>query len=135
MSTPRTAPGTRARTPIATIAAISALALTAFGLSASAASAGSDERIDVRYGYVRFEAHGDELTAGDIWADHRGVRARLGWEDEDGRPRTATITDTSAGYERSRNLSIKEGTTVYLQLCYTRGGKDDGCTRVQKAEA
>jgi hypothetical protein len=131
-----TIPGTalhapsRARTPIV----VGALALSALGLSAPVASAGSNERIDVKYGYVRFESEGDKLVAGDIWGDRRGIRARLGWETKKG-PKTASVIDTFAGLESSKHLSIAEGTTVYLQLCYVRGTHDLSCTRVQKAEA
>jgi hypothetical protein len=115
-------------------AVIGALELVASGASAPVASAGSDERIDVKYGYARFDSDGEKLAAGDIHKDGIGVRARLGWEDENG-PHTVSVVDTFAGYESSKNLSIAEGTTVYLQLCYVRGSEDLNCTRVQAAEA
>jgi hypothetical protein len=115
-------------------AVIGARELVASGASAPVASAGSDERIDVKYGYARFDSDGEKLAAGDIHKDGIGVRARLGWEDENG-PHTVSVVDTFAGYESSKNLSIAEGTTVYLQLCYVRGSEDLNCTRVQAAEA
>jgi hypothetical protein len=115
-------------------AVIGALELVASGASAPVASAGSDERIDVKYGYARFDSDGEKLAAGDIHKDGIGVRARLGWEDENG-PHTVSVVDTFAGYESSKNLSIAEGTTVYLQLCYVRGSQDLNCTRVRAAEA
>jgi hypothetical protein len=77
------------------IAVAGALAPAVSGPSASMAFAGSDERIDVKYGYAKFEAHGDKLTAGDIWKDGYGVQ-RLGWENSKG-PRTASIINTSTG--------------------------------------
>jgi hypothetical protein len=46
-----------------------------------------------------------------------------------------SVIDTFEGYESSKDLSIPEGTTVYLQLCYVRGSQDLNCTRVQAAEA
>jgi hypothetical protein len=116
------------------VAVTGALGLIASGASAPVASAGSDERIDVKYGYARFDSDGEKLAAGDIHKDGIGVRARLGWEDENG-PHTVSVVDTFAGYESSKNLSIAEGTTVYLQLCYVRGNEDLNCTRVQAAEA
>lgn len=116
------------------VAVIGAMSLIVSGVFATAASAGSDERIDARYGYVRFDSDGDTIVAGDIFKDGYGIRARLGWETSDG-PRTASVVDTFAGYESSRSLSIAEGTTVYLQLCYVRGSKDVSCSRVQAAEA
>lgn len=133
-STPRMPGRTRAARVARRMAAGGALTLIVSATCAPVASAGSDERIDVKYGYARFEAHGEKLVAGDIYKDGKGVRARLGWEDSSG-PHTASVIDTSAGYESSRNLSIAEGTTVYLQLCYTRDGQDLSCTRVQAAEA
>ena len=116
------------------LAAIGALALAVCGLSAAAASAGSNERIDVRYGYVTFDSEGERLAAGDLWPDGRGVRAKLTWF-EDGVKHIEAVTDGSEGLESSRNLSIPEGTTVFLQLCYTRDGVDDTCTKSQRAEA
>jgi hypothetical protein len=115
-------------------AAAGALTLALGGLAAQPASAGSDERIDVKYGYATFRSDGDRLAAGDIWADGRGVRARLTWVRR-GKTKRASVLDGSAGYESARHLSIREGTTVYLQLCYTNDGKDLNCTRAQKAEA
>jgi hypothetical protein len=114
--------------------AICALALVVCGLSAAVASAGSNERIDVKYGYVTFESEGERLAAGDIWPDGRGVRAKLTWFEE-GDKHVEAVTDGSEGLESSRNLSIPERTSVFLQLCYTRDGVDDGCTKSQRAEA
>lgn len=45
------------------------------------------------------------------------------------------MTDGSAGLESSKNLSIPERTTVFLQLCYTRKGAEVNCTKSQRAEA
>jgi hypothetical protein len=125
-----TTPGTLGRR----LSAISALVVTLLGLVAPAAFAGSDERIDVKYGYVRFDSDGDKLAAGDIWPDRRGVRARLVWF-KDGARKSAKVTDGSAGLESSKHLRIREGTTVWLQLCYTKHGADLNCTRSQRAEA
>src|SRR5262245_53870264 len=102
---------------------IAALALVAFGLSTPVASAGSNERIDVKYGYARFDSEGEKLAAADIYANRRGVRAKLVWYVH-GKKKKAQVTDGSAGYESSIKLSIHEGTAVWLQLCYTRGGAD-----------
>ncbi len=50
-------------------------------------------------------------------------------------PNTTSVTDGSAGYESSKNLSIPERTTVFLQLCYTRNGADDKCTKSKRDES
>jgi hypothetical protein len=140
MTIPDTTPGTIGRVRdskaavIRRLAAVGALALAVCGLGAAVASAGSDERIDVRYGYVTFESEGERLAAGDLWPDRRGVRAKLTWF-EDGVKHIEAVTDGSEGLESSRNLSIPERTTVFLQLCYTRDGVDDNCTESQQAEA
>jgi hypothetical protein len=140
MTVPDTTPGTisRVRNSKATIvrrlAAASALALAVCGLSAALASAGSNERIDVKYGYATFDSEGERLAAGDIWPDHRGVRAKLTWF-EDGVKHFEAVTDGSEGLESSRNLSIPDRTTVFLQLCYTRDGVDDNCTESRRGEA
>jgi hypothetical protein len=116
------------------VAVAGALALALTGLSAPTASAGSYERIDVRYGYVEFEPDGNRLTAGDIWPDDTGVRARLSWKEPDG-VESASVTDGSEGYASSENLDIEDGTTVLLHLCFTRNGADVNCTDGQQAEA
>ena len=130
MTVPNTTPGTIVRR----LAAISALAFAVSFLSAPLASAGSNERIDVKYGYVRFDSEGEKLAAADIWANHVGIRAKLTLF-KDGKKKVARVTDSSAGYESSKNFSIREGTTVFLQLCYVRDGAEGKCSRAHRAEA
>ena len=47
----------------ACIAVPCALALALFGPATPTASAGSNERIDVKYGYVKFDSEGEHLYA------------------------------------------------------------------------
>jgi hypothetical protein len=107
-----------------------ALALAVMGLVAGAASAQSPERIDGKYGYVTFDPEGDVVEATDIWDDGYGVRARLKWEGGSG-----SVTDYSGLYGKSKRLSIPEGTTVYLTMCYTNNGHAFNCSEPQSGEA
>lgn len=138
MTTPTAIPDVlgRVRASVAPIgvslAVTGALMLALLGLGTPTASAGSNERIDVKYGYVRFDSEGEKLYAADIWGpDHRGVRAYLNWAGGNG----ASITDGPGGYESVRDLFIPEGTKVTLTLCYTKRGVDDTCTDFERAVA
>jgi hypothetical protein len=127
-------------TPIATIlrrlALTGALALTVFGVSVPAASAGEDERIDAKYGYVEFKHDGDVLVAGDIWGDGYGVRAYLQWGREDSAQVTDRFSSGPQG-EAHNHLGneIREGATVSLTMCYTKNGDIWRCSDRQLAEA
>lgn len=117
-----------------TVPKIGALALTlvvaVLALGAATASAQKNARIDGRYGYVSFDAHGEVITAADIWVDGYGVRAKLEWDG--GR---ATVTAAGDLYPVSKNLSIREGTDVWLTMCYTNNGKAFKCSAPRRAEA
>jgi hypothetical protein len=112
------------------IAITGALALTLFALSVPAASAGENEEIVVKGGWAAFKHKDEILLARDNLGDHLGVRAHLLWDG-----RAAHVTDASGGSTAGRNLSIPEGTTVWLVVCYTRHGEDVQCSGAQKAEA
>jgi hypothetical protein len=143
MTIPSTTPGTlaRARTPIAAmirrLAAISALALTVFGLSVPVASAGESERIRTKGGLVEFQAHGDILRALDTRRDGYAVRARLTWFDRlDGTFHKAFVTDpNSAGTSRAKPLPIPEGTSVHLKVCYIDNTGPVSCSKEQDGVA
>jgi hypothetical protein len=106
-----------------------ALALTMLGLTTTAASAGEDESIDINGGYVLFLDEGEMLYAADQVRDGRGVRAYLLQIG------TSVVTATGAGTRESKNLSIPEGSEVWLKACYTRKGRNTKCSGWQKAEA
>jgi hypothetical protein len=143
MTIPTTTPGTlaRARTQIATvvrrIAATGALALTVFGLSVPAASAGESEQIRTKGGEIEFEDTGDILRAVDTRRDGYAVRARLSWFDPVTRTlQTSSLTDpTSAGTWKSRQLAVPEGFTVRLRMCYIDNGHAVKCSNEQDAVA
>lgn len=127
MSIPTTTPGKIARR----IGLVSALALAVgCGLSAPAASAAENARIDGKYGFVRFDAYGEVIEAADIWVDGYGVRAYLEWDG--GR---ASVTAAGDLYPVSKNLSIREGTDVWLTMCYTNNGHAFKCSDPERAEA
>ena len=115
------------------IAIISALALALPGLGAATASAQSDERIDGKYGYVKFVAEDEILRAADIWGDGYRVRAYLHW----GRTHSAQVTDKfmTTGDE-FKDLAIPERTTVSLTMCYIKKNGDiHRCSDPQRGEA
>jgi hypothetical protein len=116
------------------LARIGALALIFCTLVAPAASADpGDERIDGKYGFVKFQSRGEILRAADIIPDGYGVRAYLRWKGGN----SASAWDTK-GVDHDpdkRNLSIREGTTVSLTMCYTRNGVDVLCSDYQLGTA
>jgi hypothetical protein len=105
------------------------------GLLPAAALAGQDQSITTKKGHVAFEAHGEWLWACDTDYDGLGVRAYL----RIGTSKQWQVTDYSSYGGRTlcetRNLDIAEGTTVYLQMCYTQDKKDVMCSGTQKAVA
>ena len=117
------------------IAVICVLALTVLGLSVPAAFAGSDESIETDKGLVAFDHHGEWLWACDTWYDGRGVRAYLHWSSTESAKVTDTTSYGGASLCEAINLSIPEGTTVWLQMCYTDNGVDVECSNSQRAEA
>jgi hypothetical protein len=133
-----TTPGTlgRVATPTAAIirrlAAIFAVALAVFGVSVSAASAGSDESIKTKRGLAAFNDKGETLIADDTLADKQGVQAFLFWNG-----RSVTVTDGNGANNspNSKSLSIPEGTKVKLKLCYVDNGVVTKCSRAQSATA
>jgi hypothetical protein len=115
------------RTIISTAAA-AALAVPA--LTAPAALASKDARIDGKYGYVEFQANGEIIRATDIYHDGYGVRAYLKWDGG-----KAQVTSYGKLYPVPRNLKIPENTTVYLRMCYTQNKKPFNCSDPKTAQA
>ncbi len=119
-------------TTIRRLAVIGALALTAFGLGASTATAGESEEISTKRGAVWFNHDGDRLYAIDTNVDGMGVQAFLTWN----RTRSASVSDRGAhGPPKPRNLDIPEGTIVDLQMCYFRNSGLVKCSKPQSAIA
>jgi len=113
------------------LAVISALTLAVFGLSASAASAGEPQQIRTHGGHAVFDDLGELLVVNDRRADGLSVMANLTWNNQ-----TVTVTDSGpAGGGTTRNLSIREGTTVWLIMCYEVGGVTVKCSRSQRGVA
>jgi hypothetical protein len=143
MTIPHTTPGMlgRVRTSKAAIfrrlATTGALALTMFGLSVSAASAGESEQIRTKGGEVEFRARGDILRAFDTRRDGYAVRARLTWLDPvDGTFHKEYVTDpNSGGDSRARRLPIPEGITVRLKMCYIDNTGPVRCSKEQDGVA
>ena len=123
----------RARTPIRRLVAAGALALTAFGVSVPAASAGHSESISTKQGFVKFDDFGEKLQAYDAKEGGYGVRAYLHWSSTE----KATVTadrSTGSGFAQ-KNLAIPEGVPVELTICHTKNGVDVKCSLSQTGEA
>jgi hypothetical protein len=144
MTIPSTDTHARGQTPTAAIlrrlVVIGALALTAFGLSVPAASAGESQEIDTDGGRVSFDASPtsssapDSLGVLDERRDGYAVRAYLQWADRDG-VHTASVTDpSSSGKGDARELSILGGIPVLLSMCYIDDGRIVQCSDSQPAE-
>lgn len=113
-------------------------ALAASGLSAATASAGESQTIETERGAVSFEHYGEILEAyAGPYAGGYGVRAYLDWTDGGSKKASVTALQGADGTgSKSRNLSIREGTVVYLRMCYTNLSNEDvKCSKRQKGRA
>ncbi len=118
------------------LAGVAVLAVSA--LSPATASAGESEMIETQYGSVVFEHYGEILTANvGPYAGGRGVRAYLDWTDGAAKKASVLALPGATGVgSKSKNLSIREGTTVYLRMCYTNiQTEDTQCSKRQRAVA
>jgi hypothetical protein len=106
-----------------------ALALALLVAAAPAASAGEDESIDFNGGYVLFLDEGEMLYAADQVKDGYGVRAYLLQYG------TSVVDAVGVGTRNHKNLSIPEGSEVWLKGCLTRKGHNVRCTQWQSATA
>jgi hypothetical protein len=140
MSFPTTpGPLRRARTRITVLLAAAAVALTgALATTDAQAEQGSsrahpseDESISVAGGYVEFHAYGEIVEVSDEVLDGRGLQAEILVGGTPGR-----VSDFTADGDPERlNLSLREGRSVSLQLCYTVDGQRDECSRWQTGYA
>jgi hypothetical protein len=108
------------------------------GIGASAASAGESEAISTERGRVAFSDRGEILEAyAGPYAGGYGVRAYLTWNDGGGHTARVTALQGADGTgSATRNLSIREGVTVYLRMCYSDiQGDNVKCSKRQRAEA
>jgi hypothetical protein len=141
MNIPSTTPGTLPRAMIRRLAALSALALTVFGVSVPAASA-DDQRIRTNGGEVNFNDAGGpvgnnvvSISAIDKRRDGYAVRAYLQWTDRDGVHATSVTDPRSTGKGDAKDVVILSGTAVLLSMCYIDNGHIKQCSFSQPAAA
>jgi hypothetical protein len=93
--------------------------------------AGQDETISVKGGYAKFHHHGEIVEVSDEVLDGRGLQAELLVGGTPGH-----VSDFTADGDPERlNLSLREGRSVSLQLCYTVDHQRDECSRWQTGYA
>jgi hypothetical protein len=106
--------------------------LSALGLSAPAAHAGTDEQIVGDHGIVVFLHKGERLEAHDTEAEGWSVKAELRW---------GVISKAHAwdfrfdDFPDRTNLDLAEGTAVELRMCYFDNGYRINCSQWQTATA
>jgi hypothetical protein len=138
-----TTPGNLGRSNPAIIrrlAAMFVLAATVFALSASAASAGTDESITTKYGTASFNDKDEIVTADDKRKDGIGVQAFVFWTiktNSGTKTVSATVTDGNGANNspNTKNLRIREGTKVKMKQCIVDNEVVLDCSRVQVATA
>ncbi|MFW5416008.1 hypothetical protein J0910_05230 [Nocardiopsis sp. CNT-189] len=95
---------------------------------ATAAYAGTDERITVAGGEVSFTHQGDYIDSYDLEKDGYCLTAELKVNE------FHQWSTTSCGYNTRTHKSLKrinEGTPVYLRACYTNMRSDGSYTRAK----
>ncbi|MEU8706867.1 hypothetical protein [Streptomyces sp. NPDC048565] len=113
----------------ATGAGVVALAATMTLVGATAAYAGTDERIDVAGGEVTFTADGDYIDAYDLRKDGYCMTAELMITNQ---PDYWTVSSCGYNTYHYRSLSfINEGAPVYIRACYTKKHSGGSYTRVK----
>ncbi|MBQ0985260.1 hypothetical protein KBZ10_12155 [Streptomyces sp. F63] len=73
----------------------------------------------------------EKLVVSDYKADGYGARAYLTW----GSRRASVYAGGGRNSTDEKDLSIREGTPVWLQLCTTKRGKNLRCTKTRKGYA
>lgn len=126
------------RARIGAAMAASSVAISGLAVIAPAAQAGEyttaqskTVAIRTKYGAVYFYNYGDQLHVGDYYADGRGVR---GYAIAKGKKYTVYTNDGLNSVD-DKYLHLKEGTPVYVQLCYTKKGKNVKCSGLAKGYA
>ena len=89
------------------------LAASALALGAGTASAGEPQQIRTAGGTAVFDDLDELLVVTDHRADYLGVMANLTWSNG-----TATVYASGKGKDQTKDLSIPEGETVWLVMCY-----------------
>ncbi len=104
------------------------------GPGATTAFAGQSQTIETERGSVRFEHRGEILTAyAGPYAGGRGIRAYLDWTKH---AIVTALQGAGSTGSKSKNLAIREGTTVYLRMCYTNlDNEDTRCSKRQRGVA
>lgn len=113
---------------LASVAALTITATAAVPAQAAEGEGGKPQRISTARGMAHFYNIGETIEARDFKKDGYGVRAHLFWEGGN----HASVWAGGKGEVVTKDISIPEGTTVSLQLCYTDGGKDFQCSKTQK---
>jgi hypothetical protein len=118
------------------VAAAAAVAAIAAGSPAAVAAPdhqtyGVTQSIRTERSGTYFYHWGDELVVSDYMADGLGARAYLTW----GGNRVTVYTNRGKDTSDRRNLNLREGTAVWLQLCWTDDGENIRCSQAQKGIA
>jgi hypothetical protein len=71
------------------------------------------------------------LRVSDYKVDGYGARAYLTWHDN----KIAVYTNKGVNTYDEKTINIREGTTVWLQLCFTNNGKNVRCSGTQRGVA
>jgi hypothetical protein len=111
-------------------ALIVALAASMLALGAGPASAGEPQRIKTAGGTAVFDDLGELLVVSDDRGDYLGVMANLTWSNG-----TATVHASGKGKDQTKNLSIPEGETVWLLMCYYDRAGPVRCSKGQRGTA
>ncbi|MEU4495578.1 hypothetical protein OG729_38510 [Streptomyces sp. NBC_00210] len=114
------------------LAATAALAMTGICASTSMAAEAMGATAVIRTSRsAAYWYHGtNTLHVGDYKADGIGARAYLTWGGN-----KVSVYANGENKGQDKHLSIREGTTVWLQLCYTREGKNYQCSATKKGVA
>jgi len=109
-----------------------AVALTLLGVGATSASAGESERIVANGGTAKFSHKGEILYVSDNIGDAASMTAELLNLSGSG---SWWVRDSGADGDPSEvDISIREGSELWLRLCYTIDNEDH-CSRWQTAVA
>ena len=111
-------------------ALIVALAASMLALGAGAATAGEPQRIKTAGGTAVFDDLDELLVVSDDRSDYLGVMANLTWSNG-----TATVYASGKGKDQTKDLSIPEGETVWLVMCYYDRAGPVRCSRGQRGTA
>jgi hypothetical protein len=120
------------------LALVGVLTLALLGLTVPAASAGEFEDISTKRGAVAFQPDGDWIFAIDNKRDGIGIEANIYWKPTptSKRKRVASVRDRGAGgVAETKQVDLREGTIVELEMCYFRDSGLIKCSKLQKAVA